>query len=77
MVVDDEDLIADSVAAILNRNGCCATATYSAKAAIQCAELECPDIIVSDVIMPRIQRRAIGQSDSSALSRRESFVVLR
>jgi CheY-like chemotaxis protein len=76
MVVDDEDLIADSVAAILNRNGCCATATYSAKAAIQCAELECPDIIVSDVIMPE-SNGAIGQSDSSALSRRESFVVLR
>ena len=52
LVVDDEDLIADSVAAILNRNGYCATARYSAKAAIQFVEEECPDIIVCDVIMP-------------------------
>jgi CheY-like chemotaxis protein len=52
LVVDDEDLIADSVAAILNRNGYCATARYSAKAAIQFVEAECPDIIVCDVIMP-------------------------
>jgi hypothetical protein len=37
---------------------------------------KCPDIIVSDVIMPE-SNGAIGQSDSSALSRRESFVVLR
>jgi CheY-like chemotaxis protein len=52
LVVDDEDLIADSVAAILNRNGYSATARYSAKAAIQYVETECPDIIVCDVIMP-------------------------
>jgi CheY-like chemotaxis protein len=52
LVVDDEDLIADSVAAILNRNGYSATARYSAKAAIQFVEAECPDIIVCDVIMP-------------------------
>lgn len=52
LVVDDEDLIADSVAAILNRNGYSVTARYSAKAAIQYVETECPDIIVCDVIMP-------------------------
>jgi CheY-like chemotaxis protein len=52
LVVDDEDLIADSVAAILNRNGYSATARYSAKAAIQYVETECPDIIVCYVIMP-------------------------
>jgi DNA-binding response OmpR family regulator len=34
LVVDDEELIADSVAAIPNRNGYRATATYSAEAAI-------------------------------------------
>jgi CheY-like chemotaxis protein len=50
--VDDEDLIADSVAEILNRNGYEATARYSGKTAIQFAEEECPDILVCDVIMP-------------------------
>jgi|ERR1700677_824192 CheY-like chemotaxis protein len=51
LVVDDEDLIADSVAEILNRNGYEATARYSGKTAIQFAEEECPDILVCDVIM--------------------------
>jgi CheY-like chemotaxis protein len=54
LVVDDEELIADSVAAILNRNGYYATAKYSAKTAIEFAEAECPDVIVSDVIMPEV-----------------------
>jgi CheY-like chemotaxis protein len=52
LVVDDEGLIADSVAEILNRNGYEATARYSGKTAIQYVEEECPDIVVSDVIMP-------------------------
>jgi CheY-like chemotaxis protein len=52
LVVDDEGLIADSVAEILNRNGYEATARYSGKSAIQYVEEECPDIVVSDVIMP-------------------------
>jgi CheY-like chemotaxis protein len=52
LVVDDEALIADSVAQILNRNGFEATAKYSGKTAIEFVEAECPDIILSDVIMP-------------------------
>jgi CheY-like chemotaxis protein len=52
LVVDDEDLIADSVAEILNRNGYEATARYSGKTAMQYVEEECPDIVVCDVIMP-------------------------
>jgi CheY-like chemotaxis protein len=53
-VVDDEELIADSVAAILNRRGYRATAKYSAKTAMEFVEAECPDVIVSDVIMPEV-----------------------
>jgi CheY-like chemotaxis protein len=52
LVVDDEELIADSMAEILNRNGYSATAKYSGVAAIQFAKEKCPDIVVSDVIMP-------------------------
>lgn len=52
LVVDDEDLIADSVVEILNRNGYEATARYSGKTALQYVEEERPDIVVSDVIMP-------------------------
>jgi CheY-like chemotaxis protein len=52
LVVDDETLIADSVAEILNRNGYDATALYSGAAAVRSVEEQCPDIVVTDVIMP-------------------------
>jgi CheY-like chemotaxis protein len=52
LVVDDESLIADSVAAILNRNGYKATSCYSGMDALQSIHEQCPDIIVSDVVMP-------------------------
>ena len=52
LVVDDESLIADSVAMILNRNGFSAVAKYSGAAALQSIQEQCPDIVVSDVVMP-------------------------
>jgi DNA-binding NtrC family response regulator len=52
LVVDDENLIADSVAAILNRNGYAAIPRYSGADAIRSIHEHCPDIIVSDVVMP-------------------------
>jgi CheY-like chemotaxis protein len=52
LVVDDERLIADSVATILNRNGFEAIARYSGTAALQSVHEQCPDIVVSDVMMP-------------------------
>ncbi|HET9695345.1 MAG TPA: response regulator [Terriglobales bacterium] len=54
LVVDDEALIADSMAEILNRNGFEAIATYSGSNAIDLAREMCPDIVMSDVLMPRI-----------------------
>jgi CheY-like chemotaxis protein len=52
LVVDDESLIADSVAMILNRSGYSAIARYSGTEALESVREECPDIIVSDVVMP-------------------------
>jgi DNA-binding NtrC family response regulator len=52
LIVDDEELIADTVVEILNRNGYDAIARYSGASAIRCVEEECPPIVVSDVIMP-------------------------
>lgn len=54
LVVDDETLIADTIAQILNRNGFRATAVYSGAAAIELARTECPDLVLSDVMMPHI-----------------------
>lgn len=52
LVVDDENLIADSVAAILNRNGFDAVARYSGVAALASLEVRYPDIVVSDAMLP-------------------------
>jgi len=54
LVVDDEHLIADSIAEILNRNGFQARAVYDARAALQEVERDCPEIYLSDVIMPEM-----------------------
>lgn len=54
LVVDDETLIADTLVMILNRNGFRASAVYSGAAAIEAATRECPDLVLSDVMMPQI-----------------------
>jgi CheY-like chemotaxis protein len=54
LVVDDETLIADTIVQILNRNGFIAEAAYGGKQAIAIAERHCPDLVLSDVLMPEI-----------------------
>ncbi len=52
LVVDDEQIIADTLTMILNKSGFEARAAYSGKMAIGMALSFRPDIVVSDVIMP-------------------------
>lgn len=52
LVVDDERIIADTVTAILNRSGFDAVARYGGEDAIAFIHQECPDIVLSDVMMP-------------------------
>jgi len=52
IVVDDEHVIADTLATILNRAGYEATAVYTGRQAVDLARVTKPDLIVSDVIMP-------------------------
>ena len=54
LVVDDEVLIADTIVQILNRNGFVAEAAYSGEQAIEMAARSCPELVLSDVLMPRI-----------------------
>jgi CheY-like chemotaxis protein len=54
LVVDDEVLIADTIVQILNRNGFIAEAAYSGAQAIEIARLTCPELVLSDVLMPQI-----------------------
>ena len=54
LVIDDEEAIADSLAEILNHGGYDAHAFYSGNEAIESARKQCPDMVLSDVIMPKL-----------------------
>lgn len=54
LVVDDEVLIADTIVQILNRNGFIAEAAYSGLEAIQLSRHLCPELVLSDVMMPNV-----------------------
>jgi CheY-like chemotaxis protein len=54
LVVDDEKLVADSLSEILKRFHYDAVPLYSGEAAIEAARRECPDFVLSDVIMPKL-----------------------
>lgn len=52
LVVDDERVIAETLAIILNRSGFSATAVYGGVPALDLAKSLEPDILISDVVMP-------------------------
>jgi len=52
LVVDDETVIADSLAAILRQNGFAAIAAYDGRSALEIARMNPPDLLLSDVAMP-------------------------
>jgi CheY-like chemotaxis protein len=51
LVADDERVIADTLAIILNQSGFEATAVYSGEKAVEVARSLQPDMLISDVIM--------------------------
>jgi CheY-like chemotaxis protein len=51
LVVDDERVIADTLAMILNQSGFDARAVYSGEKAIEMASTFTPDMLITDVIM--------------------------
>jgi CheY-like chemotaxis protein len=51
LVVDDERVIADTLATILTQNGFEASAVYTGTAAVDSARSSHPDLVISDVIM--------------------------
>lgn len=53
LVVDDEHVIANTLALILNQNGFDATAVYGGSQAVDAARTLAPDISLIDIIMGR------------------------
>ena len=54
LVVDDEQLIADTLSAILTEHGFVAFKAYSGEEGVRLAQAVRPDIVLSDVLMPRM-----------------------
>ena len=52
LVIDDEQVIADTLAKILDLNGYDASAVYTGTAAVESARALQPELVISDVIMP-------------------------
>ncbi len=52
LVVDDEQVIADTLSIILNKAGFDASPVYTGNGAVESARSIKPDLIISDVIMP-------------------------
>lgn len=60
LVVDDEHLITDTICAILQQNNFEAIPAYSGAEALEAARDRCPDIVLSDVLMPRMSGVELG-----------------
>lgn len=74
LVVDDERLVADTLAEILNQNGFEAMAAYSAEAALRLADALAPDILLTDVLMPQVN--GVQLAASITQSRPQVKVIL-
>src|SRR5277367_2277582 len=52
LVVDDEAVIADTLAVILEQSGFMAMVAYDGRSALEMADLIPPDLLLTDVVMP-------------------------
>jgi CheY-like chemotaxis protein len=59
-VVDDEPAIATTLAMILNSSGFSANAFTDPREALQFAETQCPDYLITDVVMPVLNGIDLG-----------------
>jgi CheY-like chemotaxis protein len=54
LVVDDEPIVADTLSAILRRAGLSASAAYNGASALDMAERLLPELLITDVSMPKM-----------------------
>lgn len=59
-VVDDEVVIADTLTAILRMSGFSAQAFNDPEEALKAAAIQCPDLLISDVVMPQASGVELG-----------------
>jgi CheY-like chemotaxis protein len=54
LVVDDEAMVADTLAAVLSQAGFAALTAYDGKAALELAITVPPELLISDIAMPKM-----------------------
>jgi CheY-like chemotaxis protein len=54
LVVDDERIIADTIARVLHLSGFQAEPVYSGRSALEKIAETCPDVVITDVVMPEM-----------------------
>jgi CheY-like chemotaxis protein len=67
LVVDDERLIADTLAAILEISGYAAMVAYDGLSALEMAKVIPPDLLISDVVMPGMSGVELAMALSQSL----------
>lgn len=67
-VVDDEHVIAQTLAIILTQNGFDATSFTNPLEALAAARAGCPDLVISDVMMPEMSGVDLAMALQSACS---------
>ena len=72
-MVDDESVIASTLAMILNASGYRAMSFTSAAEAIAAAELNCPDLLLTDVSMPGMNGIELGKFVQDSLPKLQKF----
>lgn len=75
LVVDDEHLIADTTTEILNRCGYQATPAYDGESALELALRLTPDIVLTDVVMPRMNGVQLAIAIRNALPSAEVILL--
>jgi CheY-like chemotaxis protein len=67
LVVDDDHLVADTLALIFQKNGFEALATYSGEGALECLPGFSPDLLLCDITMPGMDGLKLVQQVSRQL----------
>ena len=67
LLVDDEEMVAQTLGRLLQRLGHCSQTASSGMAALRCLEAQTPDLVLTDVQMPGA--RAKDSSDTRLIAR--------
>ena len=61
LIIEDEKLLADSIGALLTKNGFSVEIVYDGESGAQYAELGIYDLLILDVMMPKMDGYAVAK----------------